>query len=205
MLTRWARALIIAFGWSCAALVAVGCHQSPYDLARSDDEALRSRADTLLLLLSVAEPVSPKPDATEAELPEVSRERVWIDAKRIVDVTLEIDGTPLGKFKAVHTRAARTAGAGVVTAERDSALIRADFSDLYDATTLKTVGDWVKALSKTVGTGTHVLTVVGLTLATDSGTRVAYEARAFLPFSVDEGATTAFAGHAELVLPGDLQ
>ena len=205
MLTRWARALIIAFGWSWAAAVAVGCHQSPYDLARSDDEALRSRADTLLLLLSVAEPVSPKHDATEAEPSEVSRERVWIDAKRIVDVTLEIDGTPLGKFKAVHIRAVPTAGAGVVTAERDSALIRADFSDLYDATTLKTVGDWVKALSKTVGTGTHVLTVVGLTLSTDSGTRVAYEARAFLPFSVDEGATTAFAGHAELVLPGEHQ
>jgi hypothetical protein len=82
-------------------------------------------------------------------------------------------------------------------------LIRADFSDLYDATTLKTVGDWVKALSKTVSTGTHVLTLVGLTLATDKGAQVAYEARAFLPFSVEDGASTAFAGHAELVLPGE--
>jgi hypothetical protein len=74
-----------------------------------------------------------------------------------------------------------------------------------DATTLKTVGDWVKALSKTVGTGAHVLTLVGLTIASDSGVRVAYEARVFLPFSVEDGANTAFAGHAELVLPGEPQ
>ena len=206
MLTTRVRALIVALGWSCAGAALVGCHGSPYDIARSDSEALRSRADTLLFLLSVAEPVSlPNPEATVAQPSKVSHERLWIDAKRIVDVTIEIDGTPLGKFKAVHTPAAPTTGAGVATAERDSALIRADFSDLYDATTLKTVGDWVKALSKTVGTGTHVLTLVGLTLESDSGARTTYPARAFLPFSVEDGASTAFAGHAELVLPRELR
>jgi hypothetical protein len=65
-------------------------------------------------LLSVAEPVSlPNPEATVAQPSKVSHERLWIDAKRIVDVTIEIDGTPLGKFKAVHTPAGPTTGGGV--------------------------------------------------------------------------------------------
>jgi len=132
MIVRGPRACLVIrddLGWSCAAAVAVSCQQSPYELARSDDEARRSRADTLLLLLSVAEPVRQNPDAAQADASQVSQARVWIDAKRIVDVTLEIDGKPLGKFPAVRTPEVPRIHTRVATAERDSALIRADFSD----------------------------------------------------------------------------
>lgn len=148
----------------------------------------------MLLLVSVAPAL--RPDAALGPS--------FVDADRIVEVGLALDGHPLGKFRTAQRGPARPGSAleRLVTAERDAALVRADFGELYDAATLKTVGDWAKALGTTVGTGTHVLEVTGITLKSENGTAVAYPARAFLPFSVEDGASTAFAGRADLVLPG---
>ena len=177
-----------------ALVLVAGCSRGAYDIARRDDEGLRSKVDTLLLLVSVA----------NAERPEPAPGPRYVDASRIIDVTLAVDGKPLGKFRTVQSDGSKAPAAleRVVTAEQDSALVRADFAELYDVATLKTVGDWVKALSRTVGTGTHVLEVTGITLKGDGGAPVAHAARAFLPFSVADGASTAFAGRVELVLPG---
>jgi hypothetical protein len=62
----------------------VGCHQSPYDIARSDSEALRSRADTLLFLVSVAEPVSPTRETADAvpSLGDGERDRTSLTRRR---------------------------------------------------------------------------------------------------------------------------
>jgi len=190
MLAARARVLTVAL----ALALGTGCRQSAYDIARRDDEALRSKVDTLLLLVSVA----------NAERAEPAPGPHYVDASRIVDVTLAIDGKPLGKFRTVRSEVGRPAVAldRVVTAEQDAALVRADFAELYDVATLKTVGDWVKALGRTVGTGTHVLEVTGISLKSDGGAPIAHAARAFLPFSVADGASTAFAGRVELVLPG---
>lgn len=174
-----------------ALALATGCRGSAYDIARRDDEGLRSKVDTLLLLVSVANPASAEP----APGPR------YVDAGRIIDVTLAVDGKALGKFHTVSSESAK-ALSRIVTAEQDAALVRADFAELYDVATLKTVGDWVKALGRTVGTGTHVLEVTGITLKSDGGAPVTHAARAFLPFSVADGASTAFAGRVELVLPG---
>jgi len=177
-----------------ALALAAGCRGSAYDIARRDDEGLRSKVDTLLLLVSVANPARGEP---------VPGPR-YVDASRIVDVTLAVDGKTLGKFLTVRSDPARASAAldRVVTAEQDAALVRADFGELYDVETLKTVGDWVKALGRTIGTGTHVLEVTGITLQSDGAAPVTHAARAFLPFSVADGASTAFAGRVELVLPG---
>jgi len=188
------RAWVLAATLVAAMSFATGCHRSPYDIARRDDEALRSKVDTLLLLVSVA--------SEERHEPALGPR--FVDASRIVDVTLAVDGERLGKFRTVQSAPASAAGGPqrVVTAEKDAALVRADFGELYDASTLKTVGDWVKALSRTIGAGTHVLEVANITLKSESGAAVAYPVRAFLPFSVEDGASTAFAGRAELLLPG---
>lgn len=193
MLASRARVLTVVL----ALALGTGCRGSAYDIARRDDEGLRSKVDTLLLLVSVAN----APTAAGAEPAPGPR---YMDASRIIDVTLAVDGKPLGKFRTVRGEGSKAPAAldRVVTAEQDAALVRADFAELYDVATLKTVGDWVKALSRTVGTGTHVLEVTGITLQSDGPTPVTRAARAFLPFSVADGASTAFAGRVELVLPG---
>ena len=197
------RVLALLTAGACAALLGSGCHRSPYDIARSDDEGLRSRADTLLLLVSIANSERSQPEREPEREPAIAPRPSFVEAHRIVDVTLAVDGKPLGKFRTVQGAQAHAAGAPerTVTAERDAALVRADFAELYDATTLKTVGDWVKALGRTISTGSHVLEVVGVTLTSESGAPVTYPARAFLPFSVEDGAKTTFAGRADLVLP----
>lgn len=196
MLQSCARVLRLLVVGSCATFAA-GCRQSAYDIARRDDEELRNKVDTLLLLVSVAPAARPEPALGPS----------FVEQSRIVEVALTLDGNPLGKFRTVQRGPAHGGSAldRLVTAERDAALVRADFGELYDPATLKTVGDWAKALGGTIGTGTHVLEVAGITLKSESGAEVVYPARAFLPFTIEDGASTAFAGRADLVLPGAVQ
>src|SRR6186713_1978683 len=100
MLASRARVLTVAL----ALAFGTGCHGSAYDIARRDDEGLRSKVDTLLLLVSVANA------ANTAGAEPVPGPR-YVDASRIVDVTLAVDGKPLGRFQTVRSEPAKSLGA----------------------------------------------------------------------------------------------
>ncbi len=187
-----------------SALLATGCDEggSPNttgDVVKGERE--QSSADRLALLLS-ARVVAPEEEDLEP------LDGFYLDSRQIRSVKLRVDDEPWGTYEVAPPSEGAGAGSAATTrgwrfAPGESlALVVAVVGEGEDdgRPMPTTAGAWVAHLQRRLLAGGHVLEVAEVTLGNSDGDAVVLRPGLYLPFTLEDGASSGVVGPASLSL-----